>query len=249
MVVPLGLRPGFPAGAGEGGGRRALGLGRIAHVEHRKLESAHLSRRGIDVAADAEQVRRIERMEVGRVAGHLELAGHTRGRGVGQIDDEQRVDLAERAHVSHVADEADRVDPLTLGQTRDAADRPQVAPRGLEHVHAARGLVAEASGRRHAEQAVGALVERKLVERESRYGPHRHERDGHLLQVERVDVRRRIDVGRVPPRAEVRRRHVEGRRRCRDLPGHAGDRGHGIGAGDVVTHFERHHRQDRFIGG
>jgi hypothetical protein len=30
MVVPLGLRPGFPAGAGEGGGRRALGLGRIA---------------------------------------------------------------------------------------------------------------------------------------------------------------------------------------------------------------------------
>jgi len=41
-VVPLGLRPGFPAGAGEGGGRRALGLGRIAHVEHRKLESAHL---------------------------------------------------------------------------------------------------------------------------------------------------------------------------------------------------------------
>ena len=61
-------------------------------------------------------------MQVGRVAGDLQLAEHARLRGVGEVDRVERVDLLERDDVARVADEADGVDALALAEPADPAD-------------------------------------------------------------------------------------------------------------------------------
>ena len=61
-------------------------------------------------------------MQVGRVAGDLELAEHARLRRVGEVERVERVDLPEGDDVARVADEAHRVDALALAEPADAAD-------------------------------------------------------------------------------------------------------------------------------
>ena len=158
-MVPEGGRPRLPAIAREGVGRGPLRIGGIADIEDRELQAAHAAGVRIDVAADAEQVRGVERVQVGRETRHLQLANDPRPRRICQIDDEQRIDLPERAHIATIADEANRVDPFPRGEPGDAADRLQVAGGRGERVDAAGGPVAESISRRHAQQAVGSLVE------------------------------------------------------------------------------------------
>ena len=83
--------------------------------------------RVVGLLADAEQQVLADRVQVGRVAGDLQLAEHARLRRVGEVDRVERVDLAERDDVAGVADEAHRVDALALAEPADAADLRQRA--------------------------------------------------------------------------------------------------------------------------
>ena len=202
-MVPEGGRPRLPAVASEGVGGGPFRVGRIADIEDRELQAEHAAGGWIDVAADAQEVGGIERVQVGRESRHLQLADDPRLRRIGQIDDKQRIDLPERAHVAPVTDEADRVDPFARGEPGDAADGLQVAGGRGKHVDTAGRCVAESAGRRHPQQAVVALVERELVERDAGYGAHRRQLHVGILQVELVDVRGRAGVGGVPPVAPM----------------------------------------------
>ena len=70
---------------------------------------------------DPEQQVFADRVQVGRVAGDLELAEHARPLRHGEIEREERVDLAERDHVADIADEANGVDALALAEPADPA--------------------------------------------------------------------------------------------------------------------------------
>ena len=71
-----------------------------------------------------------DRVQVGRVAGDLQLAEHARALRVGEVERVERVDLAERDDVADVADEAHRVDALALAEPADAADLRRARRRG-----------------------------------------------------------------------------------------------------------------------
>ena len=83
--------------------------------------------------ADAQQQARADRVQVGRVAGDLELADDPRVVGIGEVEHVQRVDLAERDHVAGVADEADGVDVLAAPEAAHPAHVAQAVAVGCEH--------------------------------------------------------------------------------------------------------------------
>ena len=97
----------------------------VGDVEQRQLQALHaaVARR---LLADAEQQLLADRVQVGGVAGDLQLADDARVVGVGQVERVERVGLAERDDVADVADEADRVDPLAEAEAADLAALEQV---------------------------------------------------------------------------------------------------------------------------
>ena len=239
-MIPQSARPRLPAIPGEGVGRCPPRLGRIADVEHRQLQAEDTAGGRIDVAADAEEPGGVERLEIGREAGHFELADDLRPGRVGQIDDKQRIDLLERAHVGDVADEPAGIDPLPPGKPLDSADGDEIPVRLPEDKHPRGGIgevpvAAVAPVRRcHTEKAV-VFIERELVERRPRHGPHRHQRHARGAEIEVVDVRRQAGVAGIPPAPPIGSRDVEPGRRGVDR---AGDPGHA----------RRRFRPDRVVG-
>ena len=126
VVLDLGTRAAAEALAVEPDRAR-----RVGDVEQRRLHPAR-DAVGADLAADAEQEPRPDRMQIGRVPGDLQLA-HRAGRGrVREVEDIERVDLAERDHVAGVADQADGVDVLAAADATDPPDRAQAIPVGDE---------------------------------------------------------------------------------------------------------------------
>ena len=95
-----------------------------ARSETSKIESCVPSRWPVVVGllADAEHQVLADRVQVGRVAGDLQLAEHARMLRVGEVERVERVDLAERDDVAGVADEPHRVDALALAEPADPAD-------------------------------------------------------------------------------------------------------------------------------
>ena len=93
----------------------------VGDIEQRKL-GADGSALVVDLLPDPEQEVGADRVQVGRVAGDLELAEHARPRRVGEVDRVERVDPLERHDIGGRADEADRVDALAPTEVADAAD-------------------------------------------------------------------------------------------------------------------------------
>ena len=164
VMIPQGARPRLPAIPGEGVGRCPPRLGRVADIEHRELQAENAAGGRIDVAADTEEVGGVERLEIGGEAGHFQLADDLRPGGIGQIDDKQRVDLLEGAHVGDVADEPAGIDPFPLCEILDRADGDEISVRLSEDKHPRGGIgevpIAAAAPirRRHAQKAV-VLIE------------------------------------------------------------------------------------------
>ena len=77
--------------------------------------------------ADPEQQPVADRMEVGGVAGELELPGDARRRRGAEVDRVERVDLPEGDDIAGVVDEADGVDLLALPEPGDLPDRREDA--------------------------------------------------------------------------------------------------------------------------
>ena len=75
----------------------------------------------VRVLADAEQQVLADRVQVGGVAGDLQLAEHARALRLREVERVERVDLAEGDDVAGVADEADGVDALALAEPADPA--------------------------------------------------------------------------------------------------------------------------------
>jgi hypothetical protein len=78
---------------------------RVADVEQRQLEALEQARVG-RLLPDAEQQAVADRVQVGGVAGDLQLADHARVGRVGEVERVKRVGLAERDDVAGGADEA-----------------------------------------------------------------------------------------------------------------------------------------------
>ena len=74
----------------------------------------------VRVLTDAEQQVLADRVQVGRIAGDLQLAEHARPLRR-EVERVERVDLAEGDDVAGVADEADGVDALALAELADPA--------------------------------------------------------------------------------------------------------------------------------
>ena len=89
---------------------------------------------GRAVLADADQPGPVGRVQVGRVAGDLQLAPHRRLGRIAKVHCVQRVGLPERDHVAGRADEPDRVDLLTLAQPFDRAPHGQLLAVLDQHV-------------------------------------------------------------------------------------------------------------------
>ena len=68
------------------------------------------------VLADTDQQVLADRVQVGRVAEHLQLAEHLRLAGCGEVDRVEGIDLAKRHDVADVVDEPHRVDPLAVSE-------------------------------------------------------------------------------------------------------------------------------------
>ena len=204
----------------------------------------------IDVAADAEEVGGVERLEIGGEAGHFQLADDLRPGGIGQIDDKQRVDLLERAHVGDVADEPAGIDPFPLGEILDRADGDEISVRLPEDEHTRGGIgevpIAAAAPirRRHAQKAV-VLIERELIERRPCHGAHRHQRHTRRGEIKVVDVRRHAVVAGIPPAPPIGRRHIEPGRRGVDRASDPDDARRRFRPGRVVGDVELNDRQQR----
>ncbi len=134
----------------------------VGDVEQRQLEALEPAVVG-GVLPDAQQQLLADRVQVGGVAGDLELAGHARGIGIGEVERVERVGLAEGDDVADVADEADRVDALAQAEAADhaALHEPAVAP-GERRDPALR--VGVEAGRGRDAQHVGVLGHRELVQ-------------------------------------------------------------------------------------
>ena len=117
-MVALGGR----AGVGHHELGQALGAARVGDVEQALLEAGLAAGVG-GVLADAEHPALADLLEVRRVPGDLQLTGHPGRRGVAEVDDEQRVGLAERHHVGGGPGEADAPDLLGRAEAGDLADR------------------------------------------------------------------------------------------------------------------------------
>ena len=187
-------------------------------------------------------------MEIGGEAGHFQLADDLRPGGVGQIDDKQRIDLLERAHVGDVADEPARIDPLPPGKPLNSANGDEIPVRLPEDEHARGGIgevpVAAAAPVRccHAEKAV-VFIERELVERRPRHGPHRHQRHPSSTEIEVVDVRRQAGVAIIPPAPPIGGRDVEAGRGGVDRAGDPGNARRRFRPDRVVGDVKLDHRQ------
>src|SRR5690606_41614609 len=72
-------------------------------------------------------------VQVGGVAGDLQLAGDARVGRVREVDRVEGVGLAEGDDVADVAEEPHRVDRLAPAQARHGADRLELAVAGGEH--------------------------------------------------------------------------------------------------------------------
>ena len=102
--------------------RRLREVGDVEQRELQALDAAVLVR----LLADAEQQVVADRVQVGGVAGDLQLARDARLRRVGEVERVERVGLAERDDVADVADEADGVDPLAAAEPADLAALDEV---------------------------------------------------------------------------------------------------------------------------
>ena len=149
------------------------GLGRVGDVEERRLEALDAPVL-VGVRADPDQQAVADGVQVGRVAGDLQLAEHRRLGRVGEIHDVQRINLAERHHVGPVADVAHGVDPLAAPHVPDAADDRQdlaVLFEGEDEALAlAVGAPRRSVGHRH-EQVPVVLVQGELVEQVALHRP------------------------------------------------------------------------------
>ncbi len=147
---------------------------------------------GVGVLAHAQQPAVAHGVQVGRVAGDLQLAEQRRRRRVGQVDEEERVGLAERHDRREVAEVAHRVDLLGRAQPLEAADLGERVPVGAERVDRRRGRLAchplRIAGHGRAQDAV-LLVQRELVEEGAGDGPGRDVAGGRRVgDVEAVQV-------------------------------------------------------------
>ena len=182
VVVVLRLAaPAPPVGQREG--RRPLRVGGVRHVEQGHLEALVRLPVAAHVPADAQQQVVGDRLEVLGVAGDVQLAGHPGLLGVGQVDDEQRVDLVERHDVGPVADEPRRLEVLALRDVRCAADDRQGVAGLAQDVDGIAARVRAVVGDGpvvggDAEVAGGAFVHRELVEDGPVHPAGRRQRDG-----------------------------------------------------------------------
>ena len=128
MVVVLGLRP----AAAELLGVEPSRLAQVGDVEDRELRPLRAPVL-VRILADAEQQVLADRVQVGGVAGDLQLAEHARPLRLREVERVERVDLAEGDDVARVADEADGVDALALPgpPTRPAWTRAPPAGRSV----------------------------------------------------------------------------------------------------------------------
>ena len=192
----------------------------VGDVEQRQLQALHaaVARR---LLADAEQQLLAHRVQVGGVAGDLQLAHDARVVRVGEVERVERVRLAERDDVADVADEADRVDPLAEAEAADLAALEQVPVAPVERRDLALGLRAEAERRRGAQHAL-VLGQRELVEQRAR-----HRAAGRVPGAIRVRCVEAVDRGvGAGERAVIPAlgRDVQGRRRGVDGVGAREDR-------------------------
>ena len=137
MVVVLGLRP----AAAEPLGVEPRRLAQVGDVEDRELRPLRAPV-VVRVLADAEQQVLADRVQVGGVAGDLQLAEHARPLGLREVERVERIDLAEGDDVAGVADEAHRVDALALAEAADAAGLDEVAAGGAQRRQVRLGLAA-----------------------------------------------------------------------------------------------------------
>ena len=159
---------------------------------------------------DAEQQVVAERVQVGRVAGDLQLAEHARPVGVGEVERVERVDLAERDDVAHVAEEADGVDALAAAEAADVAALDEPAVAALERRHAALGVGAEADRGRGAQDPV-VLGQRELVQEAAGHRAARPvARAVRVRRVEAVDRRQAAAVPALGRDVQARLRRVDG---------------------------------------
>ena len=151
---------------------------------------------GIGVGPDPEEQAGADRVQVGRVAGHLQLTRHDGVGRIGEVDHVQRVDLSERDHVPLIAEEADAVDALVDAQAREEADLGELAAGEAQRRDPAlpgwRGRVPpqRVGGAGDAQHAL-VLRERELAEQVA----------DHLARAEEPGARRVGDVEGVQIRA------------------------------------------------
>ena len=134
------------------------------------VPSRHALRRR--VLPDADQLVLADRVQVGRVAEDLQLAGHARVRRVGEVERVERIGLAEGHDVAAVADEAHGVDALAAAEAADLPGLLEPAAVGREHGDVALALAGVGRGGGRAQHAL-VLGERELVEQLARDLPAR----------------------------------------------------------------------------
>src|SRR5438093_11543789 len=114
--------------------------------------------------AQADQVRRVVRVEVLRDPRNLEFSENPRGPRIRHVDDEEGVDPPERHEVRSAPDEAGSEHALARGEARQVAQGVQ---QGVEGVHPRARLLALraplAQGRRYP-QVPARLVHGELVQ-------------------------------------------------------------------------------------
>ncbi len=140
---------------------------RVVDVEERNHERPELAVFRVRVAADPQDVVGPDDVQVLRIPRDLQFAHQFRVAGVGQVDDEERVDVAERHHVGTIGGEADRIDPFVRCHVFDRTDRDQLIVVLFVDIDAGAGAD---RGRRDPEGAV-RFVHRKAVEEPSGDGP------------------------------------------------------------------------------
>lgn len=108
---------------------------------------------------DAEQAPVVQRVQVLRKSGDLELPEHLGRARVRKVDREERVGLPEGYDVGHLAEVAYRIDALARREPLEAADLPHAAVEHIEVVaYALHGIFRRGS---HPQVAV-ELAEREL---------------------------------------------------------------------------------------
>ncbi len=139
----------------------------------RNIEYRHLRAEGPTllrgVLADSENQTVAQRMEVGGISEDLQLAFHRWIGRIAQIEGVERIGLAEGDDVTHLTDETNREDPLTLTQATNRADDLERAVVLSKNVNGALGVLSTppgglGSGR--GPQVSVVLAQRELVEQE-----------------------------------------------------------------------------------